>query len=142
MTYGVVRWVGSICILVLLAACGDDAAPPPADGGGGDGGGADAPMIGMDAPPPQCDDDTDCGDDDFCNGIERCRPGESGSGPDGCAASSMPACLAGQVCDEDAETCTTDCEVTPDADEDGHRAEECGGDDCADEDGDRFPGHP
>ncbi|MCA9614839.1 MAG: putative metal-binding motif-containing protein, partial [Myxococcales bacterium] len=42
--------------------------------------------------------------------------------------------------DEEADRCETDCGVTRDADGDGSRARECGGDDCDDADDRRHPG--
>lgn len=86
----------------------------------------------------QCTTDDDCNDEVFCNGTERCQPGASGANARGCLASTYPACGVYQVCDEAEDRCTTDC---PDADGDGHSAVHCGGNDCDDTDGNRFPGN-
>jgi alpha-tubulin suppressor-like RCC1 family protein len=112
------------CLALLslaLVACG------PADGGG-------------DAGLPSCVADTDCDDGLHCNGVERCAPDAPGASRLGCVAGA-PSCLAGQSCDEATDACMTVCAVTEDADEDGARARECGGEDCDDADADRFPGN-
>jgi hypothetical protein len=104
------RWLTA---LVLVAACGD-----------GDGGGEDA-TVG-------CADDSECDDGVFCNGLERCVGG---------ICVPTPGCIAGvQSCDEELDRCFTDCDATEDADGDGARAIECGGNDCDDANPDRRPG--
>ena len=40
--------------------------------------------------------------------------------------------MADQMCDEAADACQTLCDVSGDADGDGHDAIDCGGDDCDD----------
>ncbi len=92
---------------------------------------------------PLCLVDEDCADGVYCNGRERCTPGAAGVDSFGCvAASPASACLASQACVEGIARCLTQCTQTADADGDGHRAAECGGDDCDDADRNRFPGNP
>jgi hypothetical protein len=50
-------------------------------------------------------------------------------------------CAAGETCNESAARCSSTCPHNPDADGDGHRSQDCGGDDCDDNDANRFPGH-
>jgi hypothetical protein len=106
-----------VCALfaALVAACGDDASPPSTDGAS------------------TCMRDVECDDGLFCNGTETCGGDAS---PNGCSAGAPP--CEGR-CDESRERCLG-CEV-PDADGDGHGAIACGGDDCDDDDADRFPGN-
>ncbi|MCB9657713.1 MAG: hypothetical protein H6726_08715 [Sandaracinaceae bacterium] len=107
--------------LSTLTGCGGD--------GGGDGGTTTL-----------CTADIECSDGRFCNGAERCAPGSADADARGCVAAVSP-CLAAQTCDEGAQRCTTECEITGDADGDGHLDVSCGGDDCADNDALRFPGN-
>ncbi|MCZ7685214.1 MAG: MopE-related protein [Sandaracinaceae bacterium] len=102
-------------------------------------GACDGPVEPLDAA-AECASDADCDDGLFCNGPERCAPGTVGANRFGCAAAAEPACLLAQVCDEAERRCTTQCELTGDADGDGHDAIECGGDDCDDADASRSPG--
>ncbi len=102
-------------------------------------GACDAPSVPLDAA-AECASDADCDDGLFCNGPERCAPGTVGANRLGCAAAAEPACSLAQVCEEAERRCTTQCELTGDADGDGHDAIECGGDDCDDADATRFPG--
>src|SRR5690606_8012345 len=75
----------------------------------------------------------------YCNGLEQCRPGEPGSDERGCANGPEP-CAASQTCNEAMARCESDCSTNPDADGDGYRAENCGGDDCDDASGEVNPG--
>jgi alpha-tubulin suppressor-like RCC1 family protein len=106
--------------LLFTVACGDDAVDPP-DGA------------------TLCVADRDCSDGAFCNGIERCGPGNPLASAIGCVAGPA-ACLDGQSCDESGNRCVTECDVTEDADGDGVLALDCGGDDCNDANADAFPG--
>jgi hypothetical protein len=99
------------------------------DTNGGDGGGA------------PCASDSDCSDEVFCNGIERCDATLGSADPvTGCAPPEGPRCLDSQVCDEDGDVCLSDCESSPDADADEHDAVACGGDDCDDANAEIHPG--
>jgi hypothetical protein len=109
------------------AADGDGGAPPDRDGG------TDAAMT------TTCARTADCDDGVFCNGQELCRPGEPGADAMGCVAGDPP-CGASQTCNEMQGRCESDCDTDPDSDGDGYRAENCGGDDCDDSDGDVNPG--
>lgn len=73
---------------------------------------------------------SDCDDRLFCNGAERCEPGNASADARGCVAATTP-CMASQMCDEDLDLCVTDCSE-PDADIDGDRSPACGGGDCDD----------
>jgi len=79
-----------------------------------------------------CASDAECNDGVFCNGIERCAAA-------GCIAGTPP-CNAGQRCDEGHRGCVNAGCDNPDRDGDGHRSPRCGGDDCDDNDANRFPG--
>ncbi len=105
-------WVLFGVVLVGLG-CGDD----------------DAPIMDSDA---GCTRDVDCSDGVFCNGQEVCTMGLCGPGTPPCDE---------EACDETGRVCTSGC-LTPDADGDGVASLACGGDDCADDDPDRFPGNP
>lgn len=87
-----------------------------------------------------CSSHVECSDGVFCNGAETCAPGAEGSDPQGCLLGEPP-CLAGRTCVEADSVCITQCDIEPDADGDGRRAGECGGDDCDDGDANRYPGN-
>ncbi len=112
----------AVGMLVVGLGCGDDGGGTP------------------DASAPRCAGDEDCNDGIFCNGAEVCMPGIAGVDGRGCAPG-LPPCMAGQTCSEGEMRCSTECEVSPDADGDGSLAPECGGDDCDDTDPDRYPGN-
>ncbi len=88
-----------------------------------------------------CTTDADCDDDRFCNGTETCRPTAAAADERGCVPDDTAPCVTGQVCDESMNACVTQCATTEDADGDGARATECGGDDCDDSDAHRYPGN-
>jgi hypothetical protein len=89
-----------------------------------------------------CAADLQCDDHVFCNGVERCMPGATTANASGCvAANPASPCGAGQMCNEATDSCETPCDVQGDLDGDGHRAMNCGGDDCDDNDANRFPGN-
>jgi hypothetical protein len=125
-------------VVVFAAFLPLDACSPPTSTG-------DAAVrrdVSHDANLTQCVSDIDCSDGVFCNGAERCMPGATGANAFGCLAPSTPTpCLANQECIEGLARCLTQCTATSDADDDGHRAAECGGDDCDDADRGRFPGN-
>ncbi len=101
----------------------------------------------------QCASDADCDDGAFCDGMELCLLNICSPGTDPvfldksvmelcllniCSPGTDP-CLPGQVCDDVADICFTPCH---DNDGDGFEDSACGGVDCDDSDGDRFPGNP
>ena len=104
--------------------CGGDDARPDDDAGR-----VDAPA--------RCTDDDVCDDGLFCNGAETCAPSDPRADALGCVPATAP-CGATDVCDEAADRCDA---CRTDADGDGAIAMECGGDDCDDDDPNRFPGN-
>ncbi|MBO6933515.1 MAG: putative metal-binding motif-containing protein [Deltaproteobacteria bacterium] len=117
MTRG--SWLAALLVVSSLG-CGDD----------GDG----SPDGAL-----QCTTDSQCDDGVYCNGTERCLPGE-GANPLGCVSGVRP-CEGIGACIETEDRCDGDCE-SPDGDGDGVDRLECGGGDCDDEDANRFPGNP
>lgn len=97
------------------------------------------PIVTSDA--GACTTDDDCSDFVFCNGIERCNPGDPQANSRGCIRPQPWICMPGQRCSEGDRRCYSDCGHDPDADGDGHRSMDCGGDDCDDSDRNRFPGN-
>ena len=112
------------CALLLCVSCdgdlGVDAGTSP------DTGIADA---GSDAAAP-CARDSECDDDLYCNGDERCLDTVCVPGTPPCAAA---------ACDEAMDICS--CAGDADVDGDGHDSTACGGDDCDDDDVNRFAGN-
>ncbi len=89
-----------------------------------------------------CRTGADCDDGTFCNGTEECLPRDPAADARGCVpARTSPCDAAGERCSEDDDACVTSCDESPDADGDGRRAVECGGDDCDDGDPNAFPGN-
>ena len=83
--------------------------------------------------------DNDCSDRVYCNGAERCQPGSPNADARGCiAALSLTPCMAGQTCNEIRQVCET---PIVDRDGDGLRSWDTGGNDCDDQDRNRFPGN-
>lgn len=132
-----------ICLgagLLTLLACDGNSGN---DGGAADGGGTDGA-------PALCGADHDCGDQSLYCARWRCRPGEVGTDARGCLDLGAP-CEDGELCDEETDRCGAPawctegrdgCLLPGDCDGDGHKAPECGGTDCDDNDGDRWPGNP
>ncbi|MBX3251039.1 MAG: putative metal-binding motif-containing protein, partial [Myxococcales bacterium] len=108
--------------VALAIACGDDDAPA-----GDDGGTEDASA--------RCSVDLDCDDGTYCNGAERCAPGNADADARGCIAGTRP-CADAEGCDEGMRACL-EC---PDADGDGYADAACGGTDCDDTDSAVNPG--
>ena len=126
--------ITSVLATAIAAMC---ACSPPVTAGD-----ASRPDATRDAAQTVCITDRDCDDFVFCNGMERCMPGASGANAFGCVPPAITTpCLATQSCSESLQRCRSDCGRAPDADGDGHRAAECGGDDCDDSDVNRFPGN-
>ncbi len=59
---------------------------------------------------PTCWSDTDCDDEDYCNGDETCHAGTCTTG--------IPPCMWNEVCDEDNYQCLPDCNTNGISDED------------------------
>jgi hypothetical protein len=118
----------SMCVLVVVG-CGGEITQPDAAG-------VDAGGVMADGG-RRCARASECDDGRFCNGAEDCVDTV-------CIVGAAPCDSVTQQCDEDGESCTA-IECTPEAanmDSDGRRSEACGGDDCDDNDGNRYPGNP
>lgn len=129
------RWVLVVSALGGAALIGCESAPvTPQNDAGLDGG---TNMTTPDSGPTVdvCDRDSVCRDELFCNGEERCAPGERGADERGCIAG-MPPCAETERCIEAEDRCELDdCADGGDADGDGDRRPGCGGRDCNDDDG-------
>jgi len=112
-------WMMVAALTSLFAGCGSPGTPP-----------GDASVA------TPCTSHADCDDDLFCTGTELCMPSSPDALANGCLLSALPCAAAS--CDEATDACATDCE---DEDGDGHDDAACGGDDCDDDDGQRFPGN-
>ena len=110
------RWVWVLGALWVASGCDEAPVPLACDGGAC----VDAPV---------CSSAAECSDGLFCNGAEVCAAGVCAAGEAPCAG----------ACEEATGSCETAC--TTDADLDGHRAFACGGDDCDDDDPNRYPGN-
>ena len=139
------RPFGLLIALAALAACTGESVV-----GGPDAGRIDV-VHGVEVGAPdvvtvdaslRCASDQACDDRVYCNGAELCLPGHPRADLRGCVASSPATpCLGEQTCDETRATCISQCGgVNGDSDRDGHRAANCGGDDCDDADPNRYPG--
>jgi len=87
-----------------------------------------------------CSADADCDDGLFCNGAERCIPSDPSAGANGCVAGTNP-CISPCVCSEGTKSCGGAGCSQADADGDGHGSIGTGGDDCDDNDPNRYPGN-
>jgi hypothetical protein len=104
--------------------------------------GGNDPMVHSDAGVALSDEHSDCSDGVFCNGQERCMPSSALANARGCLPAASPPCDATGTCVELDRRCVPlDCQ-DGDRDGDGHIAVGCGGTDCDDDDGARFPGNP
>ena len=121
----VLHTMASFMTAVCLA-CGGPAAPPDGSADERDGG-ADASMVTACAAHAHCDNGR------YCDGPELCVPGDPTADERGCTPGTPP-CSATQTCDEAMGRCLSDCDTNPDVDDDGHRAINCAGDDCDDND--------
>lgn len=133
--------LGALVGAVLLLSFGcDDGVGDDAGVDAGDGGRLDGAQL--------CERNSDCSDDAYCNGAERCAPADPMADERGCVEGTPP-CAAGG-CDEAMDACDLPrwcsegregCLQPGDCDGDGADAPECGGDDCDDDDALRFPGN-
>lgn len=122
-----------LCFLALLAvACGSSPDSVDTQGGGENRGLGDA-----------CENSSQCDDGRFCNGKESCEQGK-------CTAGQEPSCDDNVVCTKDrCDDSQNECvHLAPDEDGDGSRDASCTdlegmplGDDCDDQDANRFPGN-
>jgi alpha-tubulin suppressor-like RCC1 family protein len=112
--------VATALFVLFALGCGDDAPP------------------GTDASTRVCVDDSECDDGIFCNGAELCAPDSEDANAIGCVIGPRP-CGEAERCDEEMELCRASCDVSADADGDGHEAIACGGDDCDDSSADVNP---
>lgn len=129
------RWSleAAVCtaLVLAMAACGTPPDEAEQDGGAGmDGSTAD-----------QCTRNSECEDSLFCT-TWRCVPGSAGADDRGCIEVGPP-CALGESCVEAESQCVTEaCGSVTDADGDGHDSVACGGDDCDDDDANRYAGNP
>lgn len=92
-----------------------------------------------------CQTDVECQDGIVCNGREACDRGAPGAAGCGCVRAAAPLCPATETCNEDISRGAARCEPAgchdmSDVDGDGHASIACRGDDCDDNDANRFPG--
>jgi len=122
-----------LAALVAGVACAGEPAP-------GDAGGADAAQTELDSGPAvsDCARDRDCDDDRFCNGAERCLPGDPAADARGGVAAEPP-CPSSRGDDRE-DRCESCSAAESDRDGDGDPSTACGGTDCDDDDGRRFGG--
>jgi len=80
-----------------------------------------------------CTRDVECDDGLYCNGTERCAPGDPSATELGCIAGDVP---CAESCNEADDRCLEGC---PDNDGDGAADITCGGEDCDDSDANRYP---
>lgn len=123
------RYALILTSLALTLACGSPPVGRDASTAATDG------MVSREDAVAVCARDSDCDDGVFCNGHERCRPGEGDAR--GCVAGDPP-CLA--ECDEESQRCATCTEEEADRDGDGDESVVCGGNDCDDTDPVRYSG--
>ncbi|MFK7989386.1 MAG: MopE-related protein [Sandaracinaceae bacterium] len=116
----------------ILALCACDS-ESPTDAGPRD---ARSPSEVDAGSPGTCERNSDCDDGTFCNGQERCESTVCVAGDDPCSDSER--CMEAQT-----DCVAVDCDGPDqgDSDGDGRRTEQCGGDDCDDDDPNRFPGN-
>jgi hypothetical protein len=121
-------------MMFVIYACGSDDKPSEQSSD------ATADDGGQDSGVKLCSGDSDCADGLFCNGSERCNPGAKNSDEHGCVKADIGPCSEGENCDEAADKCVA-CADNDDLDGDNHKSIECSGDDCDDNDPNRFPGN-
>ena len=124
----------SALLALTSLGCGDDAATPGQDAG------TDSGMV-IDGS-PVCMEDSECQDTSYCNGEEFCDDGV-------CKRGARPSCDDGIACTTDrcSESLLRCVHEAPDFDGDGHFDATCVGDDgplgddCDDDNADRYPGN-
>ena len=135
--------LAALSLVLVVGAPGCGAAPGDADAGGASDVGEGTATDTSTDTTSRCRADADCADGLFCNGDERCAGGT-------CAAGTPPACADAIACTRDfcAESSRACVHQVPDLDMDGHGDASCLdatglalGDDCADDDVNRFPGN-
>lgn len=110
-----------LCAVTLMVLVGE----PPADGGA-----------------VVCTSDAQCDDAVFCNGQEFCAPGNPSANAFGCVLPNADPCVNPCTCNEPSGSCEGGGCAGVDIDGDGHFSIGTGGDDCDDNDSNRFPGNP
>jgi hypothetical protein len=87
-----------------------------------------------------CRTNKDCDDRLFCNGEELCMPQSRNANARGCIKAIKLPCTAGNTCDEAAKLCRAAGPTPIDSDGDGFFSAATGGDDCDDNNAQRYPG--
>ncbi len=128
-----------LVVFVLLVSACDSGEGAGTDGdrdGGGAGSGGGTEVRDDAQQVDQCQENSDCSDGLYCNGLEKCKPDDQAADERGCLQAAEGPC-GDLTCDEDLDEC--ECEV---ADEDGDGVDSiaCGGADCDDKDRNRYPG--
>ncbi len=86
-----------------------------------------------------CRTNKDCADILFCNGEELCMPQSRNANSKGCIQAIKRPCTGSNVCDESANMCRPAGPTPIDSDGDGFYSAATGGDDCDDNDPQRYP---
>jgi hypothetical protein len=122
----------AVMVLAIGSCGGDKSSKIKADSG--------TESVEKDSGAEPCGNDSDCSDGLYCNGVERCNPGAKSADERGCVKAGSGPCDEGKSCDEKADKCIA-CDENTDVDGDNHKSIACGGDDCDDNDPNRYPGN-